>query len=116
MSETKKPTKKPRKGVLSPHLVPGNPGNSGGKKGRSGRPPDEFRDRLRAMASADDVEAYLSRCLHGEFGPKFFLSALTYASDRGYGKPKQPLEHAGEDGGPIAVKVTRTIVRPGDDA
>lgn len=30
-------------------------------------------------------------------------------------RDKQEVEHAGKDGGPIEVKVTRTIVRPGGD-
>jgi hypothetical protein len=38
------------------------------------------------------------------------LSAIGMLLDRAYGKPKQALEHSGEDGGPIQV----TIV--GDDS
>lgn len=78
--------------VTQPHggaLRVGNPGNKGG------RPPNEFRDRMAALTTRDDVEAYLERCLKGEFGPKFFLSALSHATDRGYGKAAQPLQHSG---------------------
>lgn len=113
----KNPAKNPDRVVPSKGgagVVPGNPGNSGGKKGRSGRPPDEFRDRMQAAASEDAAADYLDRCLAGEFGPKVFLQALAYATDRGYGRPTQPVEHAGKDGAPIDVRVTRIIVRPGD--
>lgn len=108
---TKNPAKNPKsKGALPPHLEPGNPGNSGGKKGRSGRPPNEFRERMQELASQKNVEDYLRKCLRGEFGPKFHLSALQYATDRGYGKAAQPIE--GPDGGPVEVTVTRRVVKP----
>jgi hypothetical protein len=38
------------------------------------------------------------------------LSAIGMLLDRAYGKPKQMLEHTGEDGGPIQVTIA------GDDA
>jgi hypothetical protein len=38
------------------------------------------------------------------------LSAIGMLLDRAYGKPKQTLEHTGEDGGPIQVTIA------GDDA
>lgn len=87
------------------------PGNTPGP----GRPPNEFRDRMRSLTSRDDVEAYLERCINGEFGPKFFLDALRYTSDRGYGKPTQAVELTGAEGGPLDVTVTRRIVRPSAD-
>lgn len=39
------------------------------------------------------------------------VSAATALLDRGYGRPRQQLEHAGKDGGPLTVQV----VRFGDD-
>jgi hypothetical protein len=69
-------------------LKTGNAGNKGGH----GRPPNEFRDRMRALASREDVEAFLEKCATGEFGPMFHLKALEFAANRGYGKPTQPHE------------------------
>lgn len=95
MSETgTNPRQKPRS------TIPGRNGgtlrNGGTNKGGTGRPPNEFKERMRALVSREDVEAYTERCLSGEFGPKFHLAALAYATDRGYGKAAQPL--VGEDG------------------
>lgn len=69
-------------------LKVGNPGNRGG----TGRPPNEFKERMQALASQKNVEDYLRKCIRGEFGPKFFLQALQYTTDRGYGKAMQPVE------------------------
>lgn len=35
------------------------------------------------------------------------VSAANAILDRGYGKPKQAMEHTGEDGGPLQVQVVR---------
>lgn len=39
------------------------------------------------------------------------VSAATALLDRGYGRPRQQLEHSGADGGPLTVQV----IRFGDD-
>ena len=62
-------------------LKRGNPGNTGG-----GRPTDEFKRRMRELASRDKTFAYLDECLSGKHGPQVFLSAFQLASDRAYGK------------------------------
>lgn len=59
---------------------------------------------MREITSQKNVEAYLRKCLRGDFGPKFFLAALNYTTDRGYGKAAQPMEHSGPNGKPIEVK------------
>lgn len=56
-----------------------------------GRPPDEFKRRMRELATLEDVETYFGRCVRGEFGPVFHLKALEFAADRGYGKPTQSI-------------------------
>jgi hypothetical protein len=73
----------------------------GPKPGTGGRPPIEFRDRMREMASRDDVQSYLEKCIAGEFGPVFYFKALEYASDRGYGKSTQAVELTGAEGAPL---------------
>jgi hypothetical protein len=61
----------------------------------AGRPPDEWRERLRSMASRDEVLAHVeSVLLQGPEHP-FFDRALQYVTDHGYGKPKQELAHSG---------------------
>ncbi|MDB4952071.1 MAG: hypothetical protein JWM27_4720 [Gemmatimonadetes bacterium] len=84
----------PRGGKLLPG---GKPGNRGG----TGRPPNEFRGRMAKLASSSKAEAYLKRCLAGEFGPKYFLQAQAFVADRGYGRPTQAVEVSGPDGGPV---------------
>ena len=58
----------------------GNPGNGGG------RPTNEFKERMHQLVCSEDVDAYLKRCLKGEFGPRFFLTALEFATERAYGR------------------------------
>ena len=58
----------------------GNPGNNGG------RPSNEFKNKMRQLASLESAEDYLERCIKGEFGPKFFLAAYKYVTEQGYGK------------------------------
>lgn len=82
----------------------------GPKPGTGGRPPDEFKRRMRELASSKEAEEYLERCLRGEFGPKFFLAARQDVADRGYGKPVQAHEVSGTDGEPIEVAVTHRII------
>lgn len=107
--------KRPRKPKAG-ELVPGPRGGKlrhGSKKGNTpgtGRPPDEFKQRMRELTTRKDVETYLERCLKGEFGPKFFLSAWREMRDSGYGKPVQAHEVSGADGAPIEVAVTHRIV------
>lgn len=57
-----------------------------------GRPPDEFKHKMREMASRDDVLAYLDECLRGEHGAKAAISAHRHITERGYGKVPQTIE------------------------
>jgi hypothetical protein len=89
----------------------GNPGNSGGKPGRSGRKPDAFKAMCRGLASHADtlraVRAILKDALHPQF-----MAALKWATENGYGRPLQAVEHSGPDGGPIAQTVAVRFVKP----
>jgi hypothetical protein len=40
------------------------------------------------------------------------VSAAVALLDRGYGKPRQAVEHAGENGGPVSLTIRRVIVDP----
>jgi len=100
--------------VEQPHGGALNSGGTPGNKG--GRPPNLFKEAMRALADRDDIRAYTERCLKGDFGPKFHMQALAYVTDRGYGKAAQPI--TGEDGGPLKTTVTLRLVRakPDDDS
>ncbi len=110
MAKKEKPGQIPGKG--QGELRPGPRGGmlrtGGTSKGGTGRPPDEFKARMRERASRADVEAYLEKCLNGEFGPRFYFQALQMATEYGYGKPQQTLEVTGKDGAPL-YKVYRGI-------
>lgn len=66
----------------------GTPGNKGG-----GRPPDAFKAMCRELASADKVRDRVIEILEN---PRhiYFLGALKWASEHGYGSPKQAIEHS----------------------
>ena len=59
----------------------GNPGNRGG-----GRRPEEFRRKMRELASSPQAIAYLRECVHGEYGPAAAIAAWRLIAERGYGK------------------------------
>ena len=65
----------------------GNPGNRGG-----GRPPNEFKRKMRELATSEKAEKYLDRCLDGEFGPKFCMQAKAHVDEHGYRKATQFVE------------------------
>jgi|GEM_PF-6130341 len=104
-------TKKPREDSRA-----FNPGRNGGRLKRggtnkgAGRPPDEFKRHMRELASAEEVDDYLRRCLRGEEGAKAFLGAIAHVTDRGYGKAAQPLTGEGGEG-PVEIVSRRYIVK-----
>lgn len=61
----------------------------------AGRPPDEWKARLRAMASRDEVLAHVETVLMDGPAHPFFDRALQYVTDHGYGRATQPIEHSG---------------------
>lgn len=67
------------------------PGNKGG-----GRPPDEFKELCRQLASGEITIANVQKILKN---PKHaqFLPALRWATENGYGKPKESIEHSVTD-------------------
>lgn len=82
-SGTFKPGKDPRRG-------------KGPEKGapNAGRPPDKFKELCRELATGEKTVAQLRLILKSKKDPQF-MSALRWASEHGYGKPAQPLEHTG---------------------
>lgn len=68
----------------------------GPKKGapNAGRPPDEFKALCRELATAANTIKAVREILKDQDHAQF-LQALRWASEHGYGKPNQPLEHSG---------------------
>lgn len=73
----------------------------------AGRPPDKFKQEMRGIADRPSVVKRLKH-LTGPRGKganavpdDVFLKAFKEVADRGYGKPAQPVEHTGADGGAI---------------
>lgn len=77
-----------RKSYRGGQLRTGNPGNKGG----TGRPPDAFKELCRELATGEKTVAQLRLILQSKKDPQF-MQALRWASEHGYGKPAQPLEH-----------------------
>ena len=56
-----------------------------------GRPADNFVAAMRALAGAAEVLAAL-RAILADHRHEHFIKALTFAADRGYGRPTQPID------------------------
>lgn len=101
-------------GGTSGQLVPQKHGGAlrvgGGGTGAGGRPPDEFRAKMRELASSPEALTYLEECVNGLHGPKASISAWAHITERGYGKMPLPVE--GTPGKPLEVKL---IVSRGSD-
>jgi hypothetical protein len=72
----------------------------GTNKGGPGRPPDEFKEMCRQLASREEtlkqVQAILGDPDHGQF-----MAALKWATENGYGKAPQSVSVTGAEGGPV---------------
>lgn len=71
-----------------------HPGNTGGKPGRSGRKPDAFRELCRQLASGETTIQQVEAILQDRNHPAF-LGAVKWATEHGYGKPTEHVEHSG---------------------
>lgn len=71
-----------------------------------GRPPDEFKQLCQRLASRNRTVNVVAKILSDEEHP-MFMAALKWATEHGYGKAMQPIEHSGAEGGAITVRVVR---------
>jgi hypothetical protein len=63
----------------------------------------------------DALAALAHIAKHGE-SESARVSAAEALLSRGWGRPRQSVEHTGESGGPVAIKVTHEYIDPsGDD-
>lgn len=80
----------------------------------AGRPPDKFKQEMQRLASRDETLERLNQLTDkrrkgkGGVTDDLFLRAFKEVADRGYGKPAQPVEHTGPDGGAIQFEDART--------
>lgn len=66
----------------------------GGAPG-SGRKPDEFKEMCRRLASGEATAKRVMKILGDENHPQF-MAALKWATEQGYGKATQSVEHSGK--------------------
>ena len=79
----------------------------GGTNPGAGRPADEFKAKMRELASSEATLTYLQRCIEGKEGPKAAASALAFAAERGYGKEAQVTKVVGDAVEPLVIKVVK---------
>jgi len=61
----------------------------------AGRPPDEWKAKLRELASRENVLAHIQTVLDSGPDHPFFAKALEYVTEHGYGKATQHIEQTG---------------------
>lgn len=81
---------------------------AGRPKGRKNVLTLEIESTAREFA-ADALHALKSVALRGK-SESARVMAATALLDRGYGRPRQAIEHTGEGGGPMEIAVTHEIV------
>lgn len=77
----------------------GNPGNKGGPK------PDEFKARMRELATLAAKREYAEKIIRDIDHP-LWLGAAKWAAEQGYGKPEQPVTTSGK----ITIEIVRRKV------
>lgn len=68
-----------------------NSGGTPGNKGGTGRPPDQFKELCRELASGEKTIASVRKILEDSTHTQL-VAALRWASEHGYGKPNQPVD------------------------
>lgn len=75
--------------------------NGGTNKGGPGRPPDEFKAMCARLASRNATANRVREILEDKDHP-FFMNALKWATENGYGKPTEHVE--------VDAKMTHYVV------
>lgn len=88
-SATNLPEKIPQENGRGALYAGGVPGNKGG-----GRTPDAFKAEMRKLVSHSARLKHLKSVLSNPDHPQF-LAAYKFATEQGYGKPKETVEHSG---------------------
>lgn len=91
---------------------------AGRPKGRRNKATAELKLSLEELArgfTTDALETLVRIATKGG-SEAAQVAAASAILDRGYGKPRQSLEHGGEGGGPIVHRIERVIIRTDPDA
>lgn len=78
-----------------------------------GRPRDEWKAWLRSLIDSPESRAAIEAVACDPNHPAY-ARVLQWAAERGYGKETETYEHSGPGGGPLEIRVTRKVIRPGD--
>jgi CO/xanthine dehydrogenase Mo-binding subunit len=92
------------------NLKPWKPGQSGNP---GGRPKRDLAAEIARAIFEQDSEA-ITRAFAAEL-KKGNAKVFAALADRAYGKPRQQVEHVGEDGDPIQTSVVVHFVRTGSE-
>lgn len=93
-------------------------GNKGGAKGRSGRKSKAeelgVQDWFDKHLSSADRVAIVKNLIFIATGDdaKAAVSAASMLFGYSFGKPKERVEHSGENGGPVEIVVNHVIAKP----
>jgi len=66
----------------------------GTNRGGPGRPPDAFKELCRQLASGERTILSVESIIVNPDHPQF-MAAVRWATENGYGKPNQTIEHSG---------------------
>ena len=91
---------------------------------RGGARPGAGRPKGGKNAATLELEALARACAPAAFAALKIIAkkgaseaarvaAACAILDRGYGKPRQAVEHSGPEGGPVEIAVTHEIIDPG---
>lgn len=105
---TAKPTGKRPAKIPQKHGGALNSGGTPGNRGGPGRPPDAFKELCRQLASGEKTIANVREILANPDHAQF-LPALRWATEHGYGKPKE--SHELEVGDKLADLITASLSR-----
>lgn len=91
----------------------------GGKRPGAGRKPSTVKGVVKRLP-VETAELILAEIkanqkwveLSKSKDERVVLETLKYLTDRARGRPKQAIQHSGEDGGPIRTSITVRFVKP----
>jgi len=88
-------------------------GQSGNPAGRPKLTPEAIELRELARANTKQAIGALVEVMNDKgCSPSARVSAASEVLDRGWGRPAQTIAHTGEDGGPVDMNWTVTLVKP----
>ena len=95
-------TPKQRGGVTGKGFLPGRSGNAGGRPKRLAKLVEAIQQHTH---NGEDLVDFMLQTFRS--GPmRYRMEAAHWLTERGFGKPPQVVEHTGEDGDLISVKLT----------